>query len=369
MPFNKITILYVINQLGIGGAERQLINLAQNIDDKKFQPIICSLSANVKLAEELNPKVILEVIPEVSDPDLTRFWKISKLITKYQPAIIHSYLFVANMWTRLVGLTNNIPVIISERNSNENKAIWMRVIDRLLAPYARCLIANSESGANLAIKRQEISTDRVYIIHNGIDLTPFNHLKNKEMARKIYGLRVDQPVIGIIGKLYPQKDHDTFFKAISILVERWPNLITLCVGDGPRKEELKSLAEKLKLRNNVIFLGNRLDIPDIMAAVDIIVSSSAWEGMPNVILEAMAASKPVVATSVGGVPEIIEDGKTGYLTPPNSPTLLATSISKLLLNPYLRQIVGRDGRQFVEKQFSIEKMVKDTEKIYYEILN
>ncbi len=364
-----IRVLYAIGQLSTGGAELQLIQLATHLDRARFTPIVCSLSECVPHAAQLRAEGIQVItLPRKMDPDLTRLWRLPQVLRRYRPDLIHSYLFVANAWARLAGRLLSLPVVISERNTLTQKGRGHRIVDRALAGWATLLIANSRAGAQLAIARREIAPDRVVTIHNGIALERFAHTRDGREVRKEFGLGPSDPLVGVVARLAPQKGHHTLLQAMARVVESLPSARLLCVGDGPLRDELRREASRLGLERTALFVGQRADIPDLVAAMDVVVLNSEWEGLPNAIVEAMAASRPVVATRVGGIPEIVVDGDTGLLVPPADPTAVAGALLTLLREPEMAAAMGRRGRARVEEHFSLERMVADTEAIYERLL-
>lgn len=370
MPGERPRILYLVGQLSIGGAELQLIQLVKHLDRTRFEPIVCALSEQVPLAPQLRDAGIeLVVLPRRMDPDLTRLWRLPRVVRRYRPALIHSYLFVANAWARLVGTVLGVPVIISERSAAVDKSRGRLIIDRLLARAAIFMIANSQAGAELAIARHEIASHKVAVVHNGIALEGFDSAQPVGAARTALGLAPTEPVVGIVGRLSQVKNHRTFFHAMAKIAAEVPSLRLLCVGEGPLRAELEALVSTLALQDRTVFTGLRSDIPDLMRTMNVIALTSTWEGLPNVLIEAMAASRPVVATHVGGVPEVVVHDETGLLVPPGDPSALAAAVLSLLKNPTLATEMGRKGRARVEQQFSIKRMVAETEAIYDHLLD
>jgi glycosyltransferase involved in cell wall biosynthesis len=176
-------------------------------------------------------------------------------------------------------------------------------------------------------------------------------------------------VCGMIAILGTEKDHSTLIKAMPKIIPQYPNTSLLLIGDGPKRAELQDLVHKLGIADKVIFTGNRRDIPQLLATLDVVVLSSFYEGTSITLLEAMAAAKPVVASRVGGNPEVVEDGVTGFLVPPADPDALAFRLSQLLGDEDLRQKMGQAGRQRVEEQFSLSQMVANYERLYNQVLN
>ena len=197
---------------------------------------------------------------------------------------------------------------------------------------------------------------RVRVIHNGVDpgLPPTR--ADRDAARRACGLTARTPVIGAVGRLDPVKDLDTLVRAFATLRHAHPALRLLVVGDGPERAGLEERASALGVGSAVSFLGYRADARQILPALDVYVNSSLHEGVSLTILEAMAAAVPVVATSVGGTPEVVADDETGVLVPSRSPVALASAVSHLLVNPDRRAQLGRAGRSRVERLFSLDAM-------------
>jgi glycosyltransferase involved in cell wall biosynthesis len=365
----KARILYLIGDLNMGGAQRQLVYLAQHLDRGQFEPVVCCLRDNAPLAEELRTAgVEVVVLRQWLRPDVSRFWRIPQVVKRYRPDLIHAYLFVANTWGRTTGLMYGLPVIVSERTAVKRKDLGECLVNRLLAPFATALIANSQAGASLAVQHKEIAPDRVHVVHNGIVLEPFHNPTVGNQIRQEFQIRPEQSVIGIVGRLAPAKDHRTFFQAMRLVAVQFPDLRIMCVGDGALRGELERLVGELGLQPNVIFTGNRTDIPAIMFALDILVLSSQWEGFPNVIMEAMAAARPVVATEVGDVTELVIPGQSGLLVKPGEPEAIAGAVVSLLRNKALRLAMGQEGRKRIEEKFTHEHMVAATSAVYRQLL-
>jgi len=365
----KIRILFVIGQLVYGGAEKQLVHLANSVDRERYEPMVCSFSADAPLAEELVAQGVKTcILPKRMNPDLTRPFTLYKLVKDFDPDLIHSCMFVGNTWSRIVGLVTHKPVIISERSSGDYKPFWMLFIDKLLYPLGALLIVNSESGAESVRKRKEFRPQKIKVIYNGI---PFEQYAKEEKYIKLlqeFGIQPGGKVIAVVGRLSEEKNHELIFYALQKVLGTYPDVHLLCVGSGPRLDELKKLAKQLDIDDKVIFTGYRSDIPSILSAIDLLVLASKFEGVPNVLLEAMAAARPIVATSVGGVPEIITDGETGLLVPSMDVKAMAEAIIRILTDENMAQEMGRKGQEAVKKNFSVERMVSDTEKVYEGIL-
>lgn len=246
----------------------------------------------------------------------------------------------------------------------------MHWLDRLVISRAEAVVANSRAGALHALRAKGARPEKVYCVPNGINTPAFTGRRSPREIREELGLDPERFTIGIIGSLVgKRKDHETFFRAMRSLSQRSRREFQIaCVGGGPRMAATRLLAEKLGLAGRTCFTGVRPDVPEILPALDLVVSSSRWEGRPNVVMEAMAAGKPVVATAVGGTPELVIHGETGFLIPPKDSEALARAAQKIMEQPELALQMGRAGRQRLEKFFSAAKMVRDTENIYQRLL-
>lgn len=365
-------ILFVIGQLGFGGAERQLLYLLQGLNRSKYAPVLCALDAGEVISEFQSLQLpIIRLKRHLPRYDFSRFFHLLGLIRQIRPHMLHAFLDVANSYATLASLLTRIPVVISERSANSQPFsnsldLWLA---RTMMHCASLVIANSRAGAEILVKFHDLPPGRIIVIHNGLELTNFDTDRLPRGTRQTLKLKPEIPTIGIIGSFSRAKDHATFLYAISALKQQCHiDFQVICVGDGPLRGETEELAKSLGLAEFTVFTGKRSDVPDIMVALDILVSSSQYEGLPNVVMEAMAAMKPVVATAVGGTPELVIDGVTGFLAPPRNPKALANKIQVLLETPGLAIRMGEAGRHRLEQEFSLRQMIQSTEAIYESLL-
>jgi glycosyltransferase involved in cell wall biosynthesis len=373
MVKSRKKILFVIGQLDVGGAERQMLYLATNLNPERYLVKVCSFSADIPLLSMFEGHSIETIVlPKTGNPDLTRPFKLFQLVKEFQPDLIHSYLFVANTWSRIVGTLLRIPVILSERSSELRKPKWQKLIERLLFPFGSLLIANSQSGAKRVIENKEFKAGKVKVVYNGVPLEKYKREISEETRLKLRSeLQIPESskVIGIIGRLHYCKNHELLFESFEIINNQIPDLFLLCIGDGPRKDELEKLADLLGIQDKVIFAGIREDIPECLSIMDVLVLPSRWEGFPNVLLEAMAAKCPVIATKVGGVEELINDGQTGLLVNSENKFELSDKIKLILEDIELTNIIKENAFNSIVNNFSLIRMVENTEKYYGKLLD
>jgi len=236
---------------------------------------------------------------------------------------------------------------------------------RALTPSMDRLIAVSQSIVRkIADERDGLAP--VSLIYNGVDLARYDHQEPCCTLREEYGMEPNAQIVGVVARLDPEKGHPTLLEAWPAVLRSCPDAYLLVVGEGSQREELERLANELRIAHRVVFAGRRDDIPAVTAALDVAVLPSYREAQGLTILEAMALSRPVVASNVGGIPEMISDGVTGLLVPPRDPDALALAIARLLRDHPFADLIAKAGHDLVHDRFCIELMVRAIEAIYDE---
>jgi len=268
---------------------------------------------------------------------------------------------IASETSRIAG----VPVVLASRRELLNlRTPWQQRAIRVACKLATGVVVNSRAVGHDMAGLESGSRRRIDVLPNCIDLDEFeSKLSPGEIRRKL-GLSPRSIVIGTLGNLRPEKDLETFLLAARGIVDAIPTAEFLVIGDGPAANKLKWLADDLHLSESVRFLGDRSDVPDLVAALDILVMSSYTESFPNAILEAMAMGKPVVATNVGGIPELVEEGQTGFLVPPRDPKAIAYRVLSLCRDSARRLQMGRAARERVESNFTVQDVTAKLEGIY-----
>jgi len=221
----------------------------------------------------------------------------------------------------------------------------------------------------MIIDKRGVRSDKVIRIYNGIEVERYSPaLGDRDRIRTELGIDQDTVLIGAVGRLVWQKGFEFLIKSMPMVIKACPNSKVLIIGDGPLKTQLMVISEKLKVKDKIIFAGFRSDIREILSAIDIIAIPSLLEGFPMIILEAMAMAKPIIATRIDGITEQITDGETGLLVSSWDANGLAKAIIRLINDHNLAVRLGLKGRERVEKDFSVEKMIAETEKIYQLLL-
>lgn len=365
----RIKIVYVIGQLTIGGTERQLLALLQNLDIQRFEPYVICLSDEQMLLQEQFSQLMLPVYILGRDRKgrLRTLWDMYLLLRKISPDLVHVFSYALRAAIPASKLVGKSKLIVSFRTDPKR---WVTFFDRLLINTTNLILENS-TGAMLSYQAisQHSSIPPGKVVYNGIDLPLFDKAMQSEIdpfIRTLPGQRY--PIICAVSTLRPVKHLSLLIEAFALLQKRLPKVCLWIVGDGEEREKLEILASDLGVKSSIFFCGIRKDVPTILSKASLGVLSSKHEGFPNVILEYMSACLPVVATDVGGNREVVVDGQTGLLIPFGDPHALADAMLYFLQNPDVARQFGEAGRRRVEENFTIERMVRETESIYEKLM-
>ena len=364
MEDKRIKILYLVNSSEIGGAEKSLLLLIDNIDRTKFEiSAVCLKGAGI-FTEELKIRNIPVFIFNIKKKPFSIF-NVYITIKRIKPDIIQSFLFISNIIGRIAGKLAGVKVIISSQRSVDKWRRWYHwKIDRLTSKFTTLIISNSFSGKRVLVEKGKIKSKKIIVIPNGVKS---NQKRNPYLKREI-GFDVEETVIGTVGNLREVKDHKTFIKVASEISRKFQSIKFLIAGKGPLERELKKIAELSGLKKKIVFVGFIKEIEKVYSAIDIFVLTSFWEGCPLSILEAMSFGIPVVSFSVGDVPYIIQNGKDGFVVKDRDFTELIEKIKLLLKNETLRDKIGKNAKEKIRREFTVEKMVKRYTDIYLNLL-
>lgn len=364
-----IKILYVIGQLSPDGTEWQLVQLLRGMNKTFFQCYVCPLWPALDLAPEIQ-RTGATLIPMYKRCrfDLTVSFRLARFIRKEKIDIVHCMLPTANLWGRLGGILAQAKIVISERNVETWKPWYWLWLDRRLARYTSMILTNAEAIKSFVVSSTKIEPDRVRVIYNSVNPARFSSVDSTELRCEL-GIMPEARVVTSIGRLEEQKDFFTFLAACAMVRERVSPLPLkiLIVGQGSLREALERRSQALGLADDTIFLGWRENIEAVLALTDVFVLTSIREGLPNVVLEAMAAGKPVVASRVGGTPEVVVDGVTGLIVSPRDASACAEAVCRLLDTSAEATAMGEHGRARVSEMFTHARMVRETEAIYFHL--
>lgn len=369
MPLVKV--LHVIDGLKLSGAETLLRDLVTNLPRDRYE-VSVAYSTPGPMADELAASGIpLTRLPRLGRLDPLLVLRLAGLMRRERPQIVHTHLFKSDFYGRTAARLTGVPVVVSTLHNCDR---WAQnpILGRIYGWTARLadrLFAVSEDVRAYALQYTFARPQQVVTINSAVPLEKFSGGPEAGQAlRAEMGIAADAPLLGMIARLAPQKDHATLLQALARLRADVPGLRALIVGDGPLRAQLTAQAEGLGLKDVVIFTGMRRDVPAILSAIDLFVLATHWEGLPVVVLEAMAAAKPVVASSVVGLPGVIADGRTGRLVEHANPAALAEACKLLLTDRAFAQSMGVAGRQRVAEHYSAEQMLAGITGQYEELL-
>ena len=285
---------------------------------------------------------------------------------------LQTLLFYPDVVGVLVGYCAGVPLRVSWETASHYDIFFdkwhRRILYRLAMKYVSTIVAVSGGTKLSLISRNHISEHKVRIVRYGVDLKKY-HKKQSDDMRQAMGLQGAFPVLGVVARLDYIKGHSFLIQAVSDIVKKYPKLRCVLVGEGDYRTKLEKLIHELGLTDHFVLLGTRSDIVDILSVLDLFILPSISEGLPNVILEAMACSVPVVASRVGGIPEIIEHRISGLLVPAQNTHALSKSILELFDNGRLRRQLGENARKRVQEKFSLEHQIRQFKKIYHDFLS
>jgi glycosyltransferase involved in cell wall biosynthesis len=338
----------------MGGLEKLLVEFARHADRDRHELEFISLGHRGVIAEEIEaagwPVTALGV-PSGVRPAL--FLRLARLLRQRRIDVVHTHDDRPHLYGTIAGRLAGVGRIIHTRHGRSpHLSRRQRTLVRLAAGWIDRFVCVSADAAAIAIA-QGVPPRKVCTIHNGIDLERFPFL----------GPRPQGPAV-IVARLSPEKDHATLLRAAALVVRSQPSFRLEIAGDGPCREDLHRLAGELGLGEQVRFLGQVRDIPGLLARAGLFVLSSLSEGVSLTLLEAMASGLPIVATRVGGNPEVVAEGSTGLLAPAGDPAALAAAIAALWQDPHRCRLFGAAGRRRVEEQFDIRRMVAAYEAMY-----
>ncbi|MFM8323068.1 MAG: glycosyltransferase, partial [Chloroflexota bacterium] len=301
---SRIRVLQLIDGLNIGGAEKLLCDLADGLQQHGLQ-VSVGYSTPGPLASELAALgVRLQRLPRLARVDPLLLGGMLRLVRREQPHIVHTHLFKSDFHGRLAARLAGVPVVVSTLHNNDawvSRPIFGRLYGAT-ARFADRLIAVSEEVRQYQLQHTGVPAEKIIAIPNGVDVRRFApQPAERQAVRQAFGVPEHAPLFGVIGRLKPQKDHAAFLQAAALVLQQLPEARFLVVGDGPLRADLEAQAAGLGLPPALTFAGLRQDMPAIYAALDVLVFSSRWEGLPVTLLEGMAASLPVAATAVDGI--------------------------------------------------------------------
>ncbi|HMP07084.1 MAG TPA: glycosyltransferase [Lacipirellulaceae bacterium] len=358
--------LFLVTSMPVGGAETLLVNLVRRLDRRRFAPEIVCLKEAGPLGEMLAAEMRVHTHLLTSKWDLRvlpRLWRVMRI--PRADAVVTVGAGDKMFWGRLAARLAGVPVVASALHSTG----WpdgVGRLNRLLTRWTDAFIGVADAHGQHLVENERFPAGKVHVIHNGIDSERFKP-RDASAMRQSLGLAADAPVIGILAALRPEKNHELFLAGASCIAERVPAAQFLVVGDGPLRARLEAIAGELRIADRVHFLGSRSDVPEVLAACDLVALTSHNEAAPVSILEALSTGVPVVAADVGSVRETVIDGVTGRVFPAGDLDAYVAAAMELLGDAAARARMGAAGRQLVQERWSLEAMVRGYEQLIQRI--
>lgn len=358
-PPGALRVVHVVISLDVGGLENVVFDLARRSDRHRvLSQVVC-----IERIGALGPKFAAAGIPVESLGTTNPVFagrRLASRLRELDPHIVHTHNLKAQIVSVLARIRRPSGTLIHTKHGrNEGEGWRARVYGCLASRMCDAIVAVSEDEAEMARRQEGVPSQKLKVFHNGIDLRAY-----APGARQSPG---HAPVAVCVARLSPLKDHATLLHAVSQVVRVLPGLRLQIVGEGPMRQSIEALRDDLGLRESVSLLGERHDVARLLGGADVFVLPSWREGLSIAILEAMAAGLPVVATWVGGNPELVEHGRTGFLVPPRSPGPLAEALVAVLSEPGRCLQMGREARAHVEAHFDLIRTVERYERLYYEL--
>ena len=358
------TILYLSTSSGPGGAERVISNLSASLDPARYRAILCLFRPGWIQEHTENRGVRTYVIPTQGMFDWRWVLRVKRLLKDEHVDLIHAHEFDANVQGTFVAALSGVPLVATVHGKNY---FWEKLRRRLAYQWVSrnaTMVAVSENLKQFIVEKVGVDSGHVKVVYNGVDLLPHCGPADIDQCRKELDLPTGDQIVGVVGNLYPVKGHQYLIAAIPAVLAKCPNTTFIFAGRGQLEGELKEQVHQLGVAPKVRFLGLRQDIPRILAVLHAFVLPSLSEGLSLAILEAMVAGKPVIATDVGGNPELVEDSETGYLVPSQNSQALADRLISLLMNRDRALQFGKVGQLRAQGQFSLRTMVREYQGIY-----
>ena len=374
-PRRPIRVLQLITSLERGGAENHLLALLTHADRTAFEIETAVLAGEGELVPVFReadiPVHLLHASGRFDAGALTR---LIRLLRSGNFDIVHSHLFRADIYAGLAvaRMGDRRPLLVSTRHNDDRFFLnpFVGLVHYAVSAQQDLIIAISDHIARFTVARGVRHPARVRRVYHGIEPPLMRALeRDGQRIRAELGVGPDAFVVGNVGRLAPQKGQRHLIAAMPVLLERVPRAHAVIAGGGDLEAYLRDLADEMGVGDRVHVLGPRRDVPALMHAIDVFAMPSIWEGFGLVLLEAMAAGRPIVASRVATIPEVVVDGQTGILVPAGDPLALADGLAALADQPALARQYGEAGRERLRRQFSLAKMVGDTELLYRELVD
>ena len=378
----KIKVLHVITRFIAGGAQDVTLIMVERLVQRGFDVVLACAPEKKRVEEARKRGVKIALIPEFRREisplnDLKAFFRLYCLIRKSKFHIVHTHTSKAGILGRLAARLARTPIVIHSPHGsifhrtyyNKFVLFLIALIEKFAALFADKIVPLSEGGRRDYLRYRIAEPEKYVTIYSAIELDCFSRVRVDITGKKEeLGIPPGAPVVGLIARLSPEKGHGLCLEAFSRVLSVIPEAILLIVGEGSLEKDIRMKVNQLGIEKNVIVCGYRSDIPEIVQILDVSVHPSLWDGIPRSMVEAMVSGKPVVATAVGGIPEVVIPGKTGLLVPARDREALAEGMVRLLKDRELAERLADAGLKRVRRMFDSETMVEKLVKLYCELI-
>jgi sugar transferase (PEP-CTERM/EpsH1 system associated) len=367
----RLRVAYLIHRLRLGGLETVAVELANGLAPDRFETSVISFATPDPRQNNLQTSRVRLVAFHKSDGnDPTVIYRLYRVLRELRPHIVQTH----NWGTLLEGVVAarcaGVPIVVHAEHGTIQEGRWRLLTQRVLWRAVHKVLCVSQAHRQRLAAAVDFPADHLLPILNGVDTTTFMpRPADKETIRTEMGLEVDPLYIGTVGNLRPVKNQALLLQAVQQVCTRYNHVRVVIIGDGPLRVQLVGMAEALGIHKQVRFLGARSEIPELLNAMDIFVLPSLSEGLPMSVLEAMSCGLPVVATRVGGMPEVVVDGQTGLLVASEDTQQLARALETLVQQQDTRMTLGQQGRKRVVEYFSLHRMVRDYQTLYESLIS
>jgi glycosyltransferase involved in cell wall biosynthesis len=364
----KIRLMLVTHDLAVGGLQQVVVNLCKFIDKQRFEVSVLCLRDLGEFVQEVEKEGVrvLAISQKKNGTDYLSFLKVAQVFNQEKIEVIHTH----NTQPLIDGtiasfLSLNVKTIVhtDHGRSFPDKKRYM-LAEWIASHFVYKIVGVSDATSENLINYEKIPKNKILTLHNGIDTSRYDVSVDKNVKLNALGIDRIGPIIGVIARLSKEKGIDYLLEAMPIILKRFNDCMLVVIGDGNLKDFLIQKTNSLGINKHVLFTGTRLDIPEILKCLDLYVLPSVSEGLPMVLLEAMAAHCPIVATAVGGVPTIIHHNVTGSIVKPGDSGKLANEIIRVLSDEDLRHYYVKNSDNVIRNKFNVMSMVKNYEKLY-----
>lgn len=368
-------VFFLLDSLNVGGTEVQAVELARRLSPERYDVTLGCLRARGPLLDRMKGTAVSvrEFYPKGgfdSPQGIYQMLRLAFFLRRGGFRIVHTHDLYANLLGIPAAVIARVPVIISSQRDlshldiyRTRRRVWLRRLQNL----SNVVLTNADAVRQALLAENHFAPEKIRVIHNGVDMEQFDgKSRDRTWLKPESG---NEKWIALVGNMHSDvKGHPSLIAAAAAVVREFPEARFVLAGDGTRRKEFEQQAAQLGLEGNFLFLGRRNDVPRILSCSDIAVLPSKAEGLPNAVLEYLAAGLPTIASRVGGNAEIVQDGVTGMLVPAEDPAAMSNAILLLLRDPALAARIGKNGREYVAREFSFQRMIENTDQLYTELL-